>query len=352
MADSSKYVDLTGLGTFLTELKSKYASNSSTSFAVKYAEGADKLNTARNFSIAGDATATAVAFDGQGDVTLNVTIADATSSTKGLMTATQVASLEELVGLKPAEAGAQVNKIEAIALKNNGDADFADLSIVGKKVSIDLSSYAKLSDIASGINFKGSVATKTDLPASANAGDVYFCKDTNAEYIWVPADTGKGVEAHFEEFGNVIALDGYYTKGEVDGLVNGAKTELQGNIDKKVDKVAGKSLVDDTAIAKLTGGAVADGNNGFVSGAQVFGAIGALDYNDGVAGDFVTGVKQANGVVSNTKASFATVISASAYGDNEGGIAPTAKAVKTYVDGAISSNITTATEAEIKGLFA
>ena len=327
---------------------------------------AQKLSTARTFTLAGDATGSA-SFDGSADAEITVAIADVTADKHGLMTPAQKASLAELVSLKPAEAGAQVNKIETvkvdgvalnitdkavnvdlsgkvdkvvgksliadteierlagmetgaqvnkietIALKNNGEADFSDLAIVGKKVSIDLSAYAKLSDVAAGINFKGSVATKTALPASAQAGDVYFCKDTNAEYIWVPADDASGVTAHFEEFGNVIALDGYYTKGEVDNLVDGAKTyadgkveaeaqareqaittakneitqayeaadqALQANIDKKVDKVDGKSLVDDTAIAKLTGGAVVDGNAGFVTGDQVHDAIAAMPHEN------------------------------------------------------------------------
>ena len=327
---------------------------------------AQKLSSAKTISLSGDATGSAN-FDGSANAQIAVTIADVSDSKHGLMTSAQKASLAELVSLKPAEAGAQVNKIETvkvdgvalnitdkavnvdlsgkvdkvsgksliadteitrlagmetnaqenrietIAVKNNGDVDFANLAIVGKKVSIDLSAYAKLSDVAAGINFKGSVATKTALPASAQAGDVYFCKDTNAEYIWVPADDAAGVTAHFEEFGNVIALDGYYTKGEVDGLVDGAKTyadgkvgeeaearaqaittakneitqayeaadtALQQNIDKKVDKVTGKSLVDDTAIAKLTGGAVVDGNAGFVTGDQVHDAIAAMPHEN------------------------------------------------------------------------
>lgn len=330
---------------------------------------AQKLSTARTITLAGDATGN-VSFDGSADAELTVAIADVSADKHGLMTSAQKASLAELVSLKPAEAGAQVNKIETvkvdgvalnitdkavnvdlsgkvdkvqgksliddaeitrlagmetgaqvnkiekIALKNNGDADFIDLAIVGKKVSIDLSAYAKLSDVAAGINFKGSVATYADLAplaATAKAGDVYFCKDTNAEYIWVPADDAAGVTAHFEEFGNVIALDGYYTKGEVDNLVAGAKTyadgkveaeaeardqaiatakseitgayeaadqALQANIDKKVDKVTGKSLVDDTAIAKLTGGAVVDGNAGFVTGDQVHDAIAAMPHEN------------------------------------------------------------------------
>ena len=54
----------------------------------------------------------------------------------------------------------------------------------------------------------------------------------------------------------------YYTKSQVDASLDG-----------KVDKVTGSSLVADTLIAKLSGGAVADNNASFVTGDQVYDAI-------------------------------------------------------------------------------
>ena len=57
----------------------------------------------------------------------------------------------------------------------------------------------------------------------------------------------------------------YYKKGEVD-------TALAG----KVDKVEGSSLVENTLIAKLSGGAVEDNNSSFVTGGQVYTAIESM----------------------------------------------------------------------------
>ena len=61
----------------------------------------------------------------------------------------------------------------------------------------------------------------------------------------------------------------YYTKSQVDTSLGG-----------KVDKVTGSSLVADTLIAKLSGGAVADKNASFVTGDQVYDAIAAKPDKD------------------------------------------------------------------------
>ena len=61
----------------------------------------------------------------------------------------------------------------------------------------------------------------------------------------------------------------YYTKSQVDASLGG-----------KVDKVTGSSLVADTLIAKLSGGAVADKNASFVTGDQVYDAIAAKPDKD------------------------------------------------------------------------
>ena len=61
----------------------------------------------------------------------------------------------------------------------------------------------------------------------------------------------------------------YYTKSQVDASLGG-----------KVDKVTGSSLVADTLIAKLSGGAVADNNASFVTGDQVYDAIAAKSDKD------------------------------------------------------------------------
>lgn len=117
------------------------------------------------------------------------------------------------------------------------------LDVVDNVVTVDLSNYATLQDISKGINFKGVVATAGDLPTEGNkAGDLYFVKEGSKEFIWVPADPEKGVEAHWEELGSLINLENYYTKDQVNELLSteasareSADATLQGNLDAEVE---------------------------------------------------------------------------------------------------------------------
>lgn len=85
----------------------------------------------------------------------------ATGETDGLMSAADFSKLQGIAD------GAQVNVLEGVNV--NGEA----LPINGKKVNIDLSDYAKKSDITAVYKYKGSVATYAELPASPTTGDVY-----------------------------------------------------------------------------------------------------------------------------------------------------------------------------------
>ena len=85
-----------------------------------------------------------------------------------------------------------VNVIETVKVRNNGDADFSALPVDGKAVQIDLSSYAKTSDITSVLKFKGTVDYVKDLPETeVKEGDVYHVRYSgssgtsglNAEYV-------------------------------------------------------------------------------------------------------------------------------------------------------------------------
>lgn len=115
-------------------------------------------------------------------------------------------------------AGAQVNVLESV--KVNGTA----LGIEGKAVNIDLSAYAKKTDIASAYNYKGSKATYNELPTTGNAtGDVWNVEATGMNYAW----TGTAWDA----LGGTVDLSGYATKQEMNAAL--------GN---KVDKVPGKGL--------------------------------------------------------------------------------------------------------------
>ena len=120
--------------------------------------------------------------------------------------------------------------------------------------------------------------------ATKNAETLYFITDTGALYLGEKL-IGKDYETvisalqnagyqNAAQVGELIsaALAGYYTKGEIDNLLAGLevgnldsrieaiekdylkaadKTELEGKINNKVEKVEGYSLVSDTEIARL-----------------------------------------------------------------------------------------------------
>lgn len=114
--------------------------------------------------------------------------------------------------------GAQVNVIETV--KVNGTA----LTPSSKAVNIDLSTYAKKSDIANAYNYKGSKATYADLPTTGNSnGDVWNVEANGMNYAW----TGTAWDA----LGATVDLSGYATTE--------AMTAALAN---KVDAVQGKGL--------------------------------------------------------------------------------------------------------------
>ena len=91
----------------------------------------------------------------------DTTYEPATADTDGLMTSAQFTKLGGIA------ANAQVNVLEKVSV--NGSA----LPISSKGVNIDLSPYAKKTDIASAVNYKGSVDNYAALPKDAANGDMY-----------------------------------------------------------------------------------------------------------------------------------------------------------------------------------
>lgn len=90
----------------------------------------------------------------------------------------------------------------------------------------DLSIYAKKADIASVLNFKGTVTDKAALDAldvsTLSVGDVYHLNDTGAEWA-VTAVTETG--ATWEELGTAIDLSNYATKQYVADEIAKIKTD-------------------------------------------------------------------------------------------------------------------------------
>ena len=121
--------------------------------------------------------------------------------------------------------GAQVNVIESVEV--DGVAQTIDAE--AKKVTLDLSKYAKKTDLASVLDWKGTVATVSALPtkeSGAKKGDVYHVIENSAEYAFDGTD--------WQELGSEINLSVYYTKTEIDDKV----TAINNTLETKVDKLA------------------------------------------------------------------------------------------------------------------
>jgi len=115
-------------------------------------------------------------------------------------------------------SSAQVNVLESV--KVNGTA----LSVSGKAVNIDLSTYAKKTDIASAYRYKGSKAAYANLPTTGNeVGDVWNVETDDMNYAW----TG----TKWDPLGASVDLTGYATTEAMTAALN-----------NKVDKVSGKGL--------------------------------------------------------------------------------------------------------------
>lgn len=112
-------------------------------------------------------------------------------------------------------AGAQVNVLESV--KVNGTA----LTVTEKSVNIDLSTYAKKSDIAAAYNYKGSKATYADLPSTGNTtGDVWNVETNGMNYAW----TGSAWDA----LGGSVDLSGYVTTEQMNTALGGKVNAVEG----------------------------------------------------------------------------------------------------------------------------
>lgn len=171
--------------------------------------------------------------------------------------------------------GAEANKIDSV--KVNGTA----LTITNKSVNIDLSDYARKSDVAAGVHVKGSVASFAALPANAEVGDMYnvtAAGGTDENGVAIKAgDNVVKTPTGWDNYGGTIDLSNYVQKDgakvlSTEDYTTAEKTKLAGieadadvnaiesikvdgsaltidankavNIDLsgKVDKVAGKGL--------------------------------------------------------------------------------------------------------------
>lgn len=124
---------------------------------------------------------------------------------------------------------AQVNIIEAVKV------DGTALSVADKAVNIDLTGYAKKTDLSSVYKVKGTIEAVANLPASAEVGDVYnistaftnngknYPAGTNVVYVATEGDQQGG---KWDALGGVTDLSTYSTKKYVDDEL----AKKQGNL--------------------------------------------------------------------------------------------------------------------------
>ena len=122
-----------------------------------------------------------------------------------------IANLAEFkTKLNGIEAGAQVNVIESISI------DGTNQTVTGKAVALNLSDYAKKSDVTASVRVKGTVASFAALPANAEVGDMYHITaagGTDENGVAIKAgDNVVKTETGWDNFGGTIDLSNYVQK--------------------------------------------------------------------------------------------------------------------------------------------
>ena len=130
-------------------------------------------------------------------------------------------------------AGAQVNVIEAVKV------DGTALTVTDKAVNIDLSGYAKKTELSSVYKVKGTLASVSELPASAEVGAVYnitaaftdngknYPAGTNVVYV---ATDGDAQDGKWDALGGVTDLSAYAKTTEVTTAIQNAVKDKQATL--------------------------------------------------------------------------------------------------------------------------
>jgi hypothetical protein len=165
-------------------LKSAFATIDPANGYVDKAKIADKLTTARNISATGDATAAAQSFDGSGNVTLAMVLANVvtagtgckiTVDAKGRVTGIAALAVSDI----PSLTAAKITDLGTAATKNTG-LSVGNVVVVGADGKIDGSIMPPLAitDV-----FESSSEAEMLALSTANVGDVCIRSDQNKCYI-------------------------------------------------------------------------------------------------------------------------------------------------------------------------
>jgi len=103
--------------------------------------------------------------------------------------------------------GAQVNVVESVATSNNDT-----VTVTNKKATIDMSKYALKTEVASALQYKGTVASYADLPASGQkVGDVYNVTNADSTHGIKAGDNVAWSGTEWDVLGGVTDLSAYLT---------------------------------------------------------------------------------------------------------------------------------------------
>ena len=365
-----QYLDLEGLSKFKELLVSKYADGT---YEVMTTTNATNAEIATNYKTADGSASIAEALNSKADSSTLTTevgkLVPKTTTIAGVDLNDNITASELISALDASRK--IVNVIETVKVRNNGETGFSPLQVTtDKAVEIDLSGYAKTSDISSVLQFKGTVDYVKDLPETETVkeGDVWHVRYSgsegtsglNAEYV--------RIGSRWELLGPVVDLSNYYTKSEADSAIStavgNAKTQietaykdadtalqntLQGNIDAlykvvadgkdtgviagRLDAVESKATKNEEEISTLNG----DVNTIGSVAKAIKDKIDTLDSTSSVASDsdakgsYVYSVNQTDGVVAVKTTNFSGAV---AQGDAN---AVTGGAVATYVTGEITN---------------
>ena len=123
-------------------------------------------------------------------------------------------SNDDKTKLEGVATGAQVNVIESISIDGTAQ------TITDKAVALDLTAYAKKSDVASALSYKGTVPSFSELPITdLNTGDVYnitAAGGTDANGTAIKAGDNVAYNGTgWDVLAGTTDLSSYFTKTEI-----------------------------------------------------------------------------------------------------------------------------------------
>lgn len=150
----------------------------------------------------------------------DTTYSTATASVNGLMSSADKSKLDGIY------AGAQANVLEKVSV--NGTA----LAISSKGVNIDLSTYAKKSDISKAVIYQATVSTYADLPTTGvEVGWMYNVQTADATHDVAAGDNLVWNGTAWDNQRGSIDLSGYATKTELQNVSSNISVISNSDID-------------------------------------------------------------------------------------------------------------------------